>query len=97
MHIQARLTQVRGVQQRAHEAQQQVQAQHDTLAAALRGRIWLPPALADSWLQAHRQSLATLATLAARLAQTAQGFAALPVDDSATATLPPPVNLDTPG
>jgi len=97
VHIQARLTQVRSVQQRAHEAQQQVQAQHDTLAAALRGRIWLPQALADSWLQAHRQSLATLATLAARLAQTAQGFAALPVDDSATATLPPPVNLDTPG
>ena len=51
----------------------------------------LPPALADGWLGAHRQTLATLDGLAARLAATRAGFGAHPVDDGLPAIVPAPV------
>ena len=93
VHVAARLAQVDAVAQRANAAQVTVQNAHDSLAQRLAGRIWLPPALADSWLDAHRQTLATLAGLQARLAATRTGFAAHRVDDTLAAVAPAPVAL----
>ena len=60
--------------------------------AVLPRTLWLP-ALAQSWLGAHRQTLATLAGLQARLAATHAGFAGLLVDEQLPAIAPPPVAL----
>ncbi|MBL8350238.1 MAG: ATPase, partial [Burkholderiaceae bacterium] len=88
LHVAARQAQVAAVAARAAAAAAQVQAAHDALAGRLAGRLWLPPALAGGWLAAHRQTLATLAALQARLAATAEGFGALPVDDTLPAAAP---------
>ena len=74
---------------RAAAATVQVQAAHDRLAAQCAQRLWLPPTLADGWLAAHRDTLATLARQQARLLATARGFAALPVDSTLAAVVPP--------
>jgi MoxR-like ATPase len=91
VHLAARQAQVAAVAARAAAAAAQVQSAHDTLAAQCARRLWLPPTLADGWLAAHRDTLATLARLQARLAATARGFAAQPVDDTLSAVAPPPV------
>jgi MoxR-like ATPase len=88
VHVAARQSQVAAVAARADAATTQVQAAHDQLAARLAGRLWLPPSLTERWLAAHRATLATLAGLRARLAATAAGFAALPVDDALSAAAP---------
>jgi MoxR-like ATPase len=93
VHVAARLAQVDAVAQRAADARAAVQAQHDGLAQRLAHRLWLPPALADGWLGAHRQTLATLAVFGGRLAVTRAGFAAHPVDDGLPAIAPVPVAL----
>lgn len=94
VHIAARLAQVDAIAARADAARAQVQAAHDALAARLAPRLWLPPALAEDWLAAHRQTLATLAGLRARLAATRAGFAAHPVAAALPAVAPAPVALD---
>ena len=94
LHIAARLAQVDAIAARADAARAQVQAAHDALAARLAPRLWLPPALAEGWLAAHRQTLATLAGLLARLAATRAGFAAHPVAATLPAVAPAPVALD---
>jgi MoxR-like ATPase len=94
VHIAARLAQMDALAARAEAARTGVQGAHDALAARLAGRLWLPPALADGWLDAHRQTLATLATLQQRLAATRGGFAALPLDEALPALAPAPVRLD---
>ena len=88
VHLAARQDQVAAVTARAAAAAAQMQAAHDLLAAQCAQRLWLPPTLADGWLAAHRATLATLAGLQARLAATARGFAALPVDDQRPAVPP---------
>ena len=93
VHIAARSAQVAALRQQADGAQASVQQAHDRLAQRLAHRLWLPPALAQAWLGAHRQTLATLAGLQARLAATRAGFAALPVDVQLPAVTPPPVTL----
>lgn len=96
VHVAARLAQVDAMARRAEAARAEVQAAHDALAAQLRPRLWLPPTLADGWLGAHRQTLATLAGLQARLVATRAGFAAHRVDEQlpAVAPVPVPVALD---
>jgi MoxR-like ATPase len=94
VHVAARLAQVDAIAQRADAARATVQAQHDGLAQRLAGRLWLPPALTDGWLGAHRQTLATLAGLADRLAATRAGFEAHAVDDGLPPVAPAPVALD---
>ncbi len=91
VHLAARSAQIDALRQRADEAHASVQQAHDRLARRLAGRLWLPPALGLAWLGAHRQTLATLAPLQARLAATQAGFAALPVDAQLRAVTPPPV------
>ena len=93
VHIAARLAQVDAIGQRAAAATASVQAAHDALAARLAPRLWLPPSLAQGWLGAHRQTLASLAVLSARLAATRAGFADHPVDASLPDTAPAPVAL----
>ena len=91
VHHAARQAQVAAVTARAAAAAAQVQAAHDLLAAQCAQRLWLPPTLADGWLAAHGATLATLDSLQARLAATARGFAALPVDEQRPAVPPAPV------
>ena len=88
VHLAARQAQVAAVTARAAAVAAQVQAAHDLLAAQCAQRLWLPPTLAAGWLAAHRDTLTTLAGLQARLAATARGFAALPVDDQRPAVAP---------
>jgi len=88
VHIAARQAQVAAVAARASAAAAQVQTAHDTLAAQCAQRLWLPPSLAAGWLQAHRDTLARLAGLQARLAASVAGFAALPADDQQPAVPP---------
>jgi len=94
VHIAARLAQVDAIAQRAAAATTTVQAAHDALAAQLAPRLWLPPSLAQGWLGAHQQTLATLAGLQARLVATRAGFAAHPVDKALPDAAPPPVALE---
>lgn len=93
VHVAARLAQVDAITRRADDATAAVQVQHDALAQRLAHRLWLPPALADGWLGAHRQTLATLAGFSDRLAATRAGFAAHPVDEGLPAVAPAPVAL----
>ena len=93
VHVAARLTQVDAVAARANAARAQVQAVHDSLAARLAHRLWVPPGLAAGWLGAHQQTLATLAGFQARLAATRAGFASHPVDDGLPAQAPAPIVL----
>ena len=91
VHLAARQAQVAAVAARAAAATGQVQSAHGTLAAQCAQRLWLPPSLAAGWLAVHADTLARLAGLQARLAATALGFAAQPVDDTLPAVAPPPV------
>ena len=88
VHLATRQAQVAAVTARAEAVAAQVQAAHDLLAAQCFQRLWLPPTLAAGWLAAHRETLTTLAGLQARLAATARGIAALPVDDQRPAVAP---------
>ena len=89
VHVAARLAQVDAVARRAEAARAEVAAAHDTLAAQLRPRLWLPPALAEGWLDAHRQTLTTLDSLLARLAASRAAYGSHPVDDGLPALAPP--------
>lgn len=94
VHVAARTAQVDDLMARVQQLTDQARATHDALAARLAGRLWLPPALAGRWLGAHRALLDALAGLAARLAATRAGFAALPQDAALPADAPTPVRLD---
>lgn len=94
VHVTARVAQVDEVLAQARSAHTQVQAQADRLAAQTAARLWLPPSLAARWAAAHGHTLAVLAGLIATLERSRNGFAALPVDDTAAADEPPaPVAL----
>ena len=89
VHLATRCAQVDVLAARAENAHASVQQARDTLAARLASRLWLPPALASAWLNAHAQTLATLAGLQARLIATRAGFADLQVDPTLPAVAPP--------
>ena len=89
VHLATRCAQVDALAARAENANTSVQQARDALAAKLERRLWLPPALASAWLNAHAQTLATLAGLQARLAATRAGFADLQVDPTLPAVAPP--------
>ncbi len=89
VHLATRGAQVDALAARAENANTSVQQARDALAAKLERRLWLPPALASAWLNAHAQTLATLAGLQARLAATRAGFADLQVDPTLPAVAPP--------
>jgi MoxR-like ATPase len=94
VHVAGRVAQLDEVLARTAEHAAALQAEADALAAALRQRLWLPPELAWQMLEAKAATLATVQSLAARLAAAREGFAALPVDADAAPALPPePVAL----
>ena len=90
-HVATRVAQVAAVAGRAAAARATVQAAHDALAARLAGRLWLPPTLAQAWLDAHRQTLALLDQQLARLAATQAGFADLKIDAGCADPAPAPL------
>ncbi len=94
LHRATRLAQVDELAGRVADAHDQVTRQHDALARRLDGRFWLPPTLADGWLGAHRQTLATVAGHAGRLQRCRDGFAALPLDATLPARAPAAVRTD---
>ena len=93
LHVATRRAQVAAVAGRAAAARETVQAAHDALAARLAGRLWLPPTLAQAWLDAHRQTLAMLDRQLARLAAIQLGFADLKLDAGSIEPAPAPVAL----
>jgi MoxR-like ATPase len=91
VHVAARVAQLDELLAPArlhHAAAQQALAQ---LATQRPAHLWLPPALAQAWADAHRHTLSGLATLLARADAVRAGFAGLPVDGALPATLPEPV------
>jgi len=97
VHLAARCAQVDALAARAENANTSVAQTRDALAAKLEMRLWLPPALASAWLNAHATTLATLAGFQARLVATRAGFADLQVDPTLPAVAPPlPLPLPLP-
>jgi MoxR-like ATPase len=95
VHVAARVAQVDEIAARARAGRDDARSRHDELAAALAGRLWLPPALASTLIGAHARTLAVLDDLLQRLQATREGFAALPVDDGAIDEAPPlPIDLE---
>jgi MoxR-like ATPase len=94
VHVAARVAQVDEVIDRATAARAPVQATLDALQARLADRLWLPPELADTWLGAHRHTLAVADQLIARLQHCRAGYAALPVDATQAPDAPTPVAVD---
>ncbi len=80
VHVAARLAQLEEVLAHAQGQRDEAAARAESLQHRLAGRLWLPPALAARWLDAHGQTLAVLDALLARLHQARAGYAALPVD-----------------
>ncbi len=93
VHLAARLAQVDEVAATARQGEMEAAAAAARLAAALHGRLWLPPGLAQRLNGAHAQTLATLRALLQRLGECRAGFAALPVDEQLPALAPPALDL----
>lgn len=95
VHIEARVAQVAEVEAQVADARAALAARADAQLRALAQRLWLPPSLAAQSAAAHTRALAGLDAVAARLADTRAGFAALPCDAAATgAAAPAPVALE---
>jgi MoxR-like ATPase len=94
VHVEARLAQLDELlaHARAQHAAAAERARH--LAAALAGRLWLPPALATRMRGALAHTAAVLAALCARLEHAHSGFGLLPVDEAQAAVAPSPIALD---
>ncbi len=91
VHVAARVAQVDELAAQVAAGQAQAQAQLTALRSLLNDRLWLPPALAQTWLQAHESTLAVLAGLHQRTAALRAGFAALPQQDDDDQVSPAPV------
>jgi MoxR-like ATPase len=95
VHIRCRVEQVAQIQAQVATARAQLQARAEAQARTLAGRLWMPPSLRQRLAAAHAAALHSHEGLAARLAATRAGFAALPCDDAASAdTAPAPVPLE---
>ena len=93
VHVAARLAQLDELIGSAQDEARALEATATELAAALAGRLWMPPALVQRLNGAHRQTLATLGSLLDRAAACRSGFAALPMDAGLSAAAPPAVEL----
>jgi MoxR-like ATPase len=93
VHVATRLAQLDEVAARARSPLPELRAGLAALEAALAGRLWLPPELAQQLLHNRRETLAALEGLLQRLAATRAGFAALPVDDGLAGQAPEPVAI----
>jgi len=90
-HVRARVAQVAEVRQRVQTLQKQVHATAREVSAQARGHGWLPPSWLEQVESIHTQRCAQVDSLALRLNELQQGFAALPrlaEDRSEAAPLP---------
>jgi len=94
VHLSARLAQVDEIVAHARSQRDEVAAAAEALARRLAGRLWLPSALAARLTGAHARTLDVLDGLLARLRDTREGYAALPVDEQSLAGPPAPVALE---
>ncbi len=92
VHIRCRVEQVSEIEAQVAASRAEVQARAQAQANALTTRVWMPPALCAQLASAHENALSMLDRLAARLAATHAGFAALPCDERATAA-PAPIAI----
>lgn len=92
VHIRCRVEQVSEVEAQVAASRADVQARAQAQASALANRVWIPSALLEHLANAHAKALSMLDGLAARLAATRAGFAALPRDEHATAA-PAPIDI----
>lgn len=93
VHVAARLAQLDELMAGARQSLAAADAAQQALAAALQGRLWLPPALVQRWTGAHAHTSAVLRALLQRAEGVRAGFAALPVDETLPAVPPPAVVL----
>lgn len=94
VHVAARLAQLDEILAHTQSQRDAAGARAALLQRRLAGRLWLPPALAARWLDAHAQTLAVLDALLARLHQARAGYAALPVDAQSVDGPPAPLVLE---
>lgn len=90
-HVAARLAQLDELIARVEATREPLQIDLEHLDARLAGRVWLPPERIADWTAAHRQRLAMLDDVGARLARCREGFAALPIDEMADTPAATPV------
>jgi MoxR-like ATPase len=92
VHIRCRVEQVSEIEAQVAASRAEVHARAQTQASALATRLWMPPALCAQLAGAHARALSMQDGLAARLAATRAGFAALPCDQHVTA-VPAPIAI----
>ncbi len=90
-HIDARVAQVREIEERLACTQQQLHTARMHLQHRLHNRLWMPPSLRAALLSGPAQTAALLQDGLQRLAAARQGFAALHCDDTADDHTPAPV------
>jgi MoxR-like ATPase len=91
VHIAARLAQLDEVLAAVDAAREPLADELALLQARIAGRLWLPPELVQRWTGAHRDTLALLDAMAARLSAARDGFAALPRDELSEESAAPAV------
>jgi MoxR-like ATPase len=91
LHVAARVAQVDDVLQSTRSHAHAERSQALALAAALDGRLWLPPSLAQALIDGPSANADALEALVARLEAARNGFAALPIDPALAGEAPPPV------
>ena len=94
VHVAARLAQLDEILAHTQTQRDEAAARAESLQRRLAGRLWLPPALAARWLDAHERTLTVLDALLARLRQARAGYAALPLDAQLVDGPPAPVLLE---
>jgi MoxR-like ATPase len=92
VHIRCRVEQVSEIEAQVAASRAEVHSRAQAQTKALATRLWMPPSLRTRLANAHAKALCMLDQLAARLAATRAGFAALPCDERATA-VPAPVAI----
>ena len=95
VHIRCRALQVSEIEVQVATSRTEVHARAQAQANALATRLWMPPALCEHLAHAQAVALSMLDALAARLAATRAGFAALPCDEQASAAPAPIAIADT--
>jgi MoxR-like ATPase len=93
VHVAARVAQLDEVLADAGARHAELAAAAARMAAALEGRVWMPPSVVQRLQDAHAQSLATVHGLLQRLQACRAGFAALPVDAQLPAVAPAALDL----
>jgi MoxR-like ATPase len=93
VHVDARVAQVNEALERAQMCLEQVRLAAQSALAQARAHLWLPPSWLERIVAGHHTNVALAATLVEQLQEARQGFAALPIQTSASAEAPAPIAL----